>query len=53
MLKVDGIEKSYKQGGLFSKQRQKILKKFHLNASMANVSASSAKVGAASPRWDV
>lgn len=27
MLKVDGIEKSYKQGGLFSKQRQKILKK--------------------------
>ncbi|WP_454191074.1 ABC transporter ATP-binding protein [Paenibacillus sp. Marseille-Q7038] len=26
MLKVEGIEKSYKQGGLFSKQRQQILK---------------------------
>ncbi|KOY13948.1 ABC transporter ATP-binding protein [Paenibacillus xylanivorans] len=27
MLKVDGIEKSYKQGGLFSKQKQQVLKK--------------------------
>ncbi|MDN8592329.1 ABC transporter ATP-binding protein [Paenibacillus sp. 11B] len=26
MLKVDGIEKSYKQGGLFSKQKQQVLK---------------------------
>jgi nickel transport system ATP-binding protein len=27
MLKVDGIEKSYRQGGLFSKQRQQVLKR--------------------------
>jgi nickel transport system ATP-binding protein len=26
MFKVDGIEKSYKQGGLFSKQKQQVLK---------------------------
>lgn len=44
MLKVDSVGKAYKKGGLFSSERQNVLKMLVLNARMENVWALSEKV---------